>query len=210
MNKKIIDFRSEFSNKEEFMEIKEKQKIKAVQLAKVLNITDRQIRNLANDNVIIKEKGAYLFLESIHSYINYLKTINDGDANLKDIKLKKETEKLSKDIELKSIKIAELKNTLHSAEIVEKVMTDMLLNLKGKLLSVPNKVSPLLLGIDNLGDIQEIILNAIQDTLDEISGYTPELFKNKNVVIDDEVEENDKKEIKGGRKARNTKFEKNN
>lgn len=192
------------------MEIKEKQKIKAVQLAKILNITDRQIRNLANDNVIIKEKGSYLFLESVHSYINYLKTINDGDANLKDIKLKKETEKLSKDIELKAIKIAELKNTLHSAEIVEKIMTDMLLNLKGKLLSIPNKVSSLLLGIENLGDIQEIVLNAVQDALEEISDYSPELFQNKNITFEeDEVEEYDKKENKGGSKTKNTKSKKN-
>lgn len=188
------------------MEIKEKQKIKAVQLAKLLNMNDRHLRRLAEENVVIKEKGAYLFLESVHSYINYLKTINDGDANLKDIKLKKETEKLSKDIELKAIKIAELKNTLHSAEIVEKIMTDMLLNLKGKLLSIPNKVSPLLLGIENLGDIQEIVLNAVQDALEEISDYSPELFQNKNIAFEeDEVEEDDK----GGSKTKNTKSKKN-
>lgn len=192
------------------MEIKEKQKIKAVQLAKLLNMNDRHLRRLAEENVVIKEKGAYLFLESVHSYINYLKTINDGDANLKDIKLKKETEKLSKDIELKAIKIAELKNTLHSAEIVEKIMTDMLLNLKGKLLSIPNKVSPLLLGIENLGDIQEIVLNAVQDALEEISDYSPELFQNKNIAFEeDEVEEYDKRENKGGSKTKNTKSKKN-
>ena len=47
------------------MLIKENQIIKATELAKLLGITDRHLRNLANEKIIKKtEKGKYLFLDS--------------------------------------------------------------------------------------------------------------------------------------------------
>ena len=124
------------------------------------------------------------------------------------MKLKKETEKIAKDIELKAIKISELKNELHSADIVRKVMTVMLTNLKGKLLAVPNKIAPLVVGCDNLGDIQDIVLSSIEDVLLELSDYSPELFKNKNIILEDEEEVEDEKKGKGGNKK--SKPKKNN
>ena len=53
------------------MEIKENQVIRVTQLAVLLGITDRHVRNLANEGIIKKtEKGKYLFLESIQGYMN--------------------------------------------------------------------------------------------------------------------------------------------
>ena len=49
--------------------IKENQIIKATELAKLLGITDRHLRNLANEGIIKKtEKGKYLFFESVQGY----------------------------------------------------------------------------------------------------------------------------------------------
>ena len=109
---------------------------------------------------------------------------------------------------MKAIKISELKNELHSADIVRKVMTTMLTNLKGKLLAVPNKIAPLVVGCDNLGDIQDIVLSSIEDVLLELSDYTPELFKNKNIIIENEEVEDEKSKGKGG--IRKSKSKKNN
>ena len=189
------------------MLIKEKQIIKSTELAKILGITDRHIRNLANEGVIKKtEKGKYLFIESIQGYIGYLETKNEVDIDLKDEKIKEETKKIKKDIELKSLKIAELKNQLHSAPIIEEVMTNMLVALKGKLLSVSNKLAPAVIACDNLGEIQDIIHSEILDTLEELSEYDPDMFKNKNYIEEDEdIEESKKEKIK---KQKGTKNEK--
>jgi transcriptional regulator, merR family len=189
------------------MLIKEKQIIKSTELAKILGITDRHIRNLANEGVIKKtEKGKYLFIESIQGYIGYLETKNEVDIDLKDEKIKEETKKIKKDIELKSLKIAELKNQLHSAPIIEEVMTNMLVALKGKLLSVSNKLAPAVIACDNLGEIQDIIHSEILDTLEELSEYDPDMFKNKNYIEEDEdIEESKKEKVK---KQKGTKNEK--
>ncbi|WP_064611169.1 hypothetical protein [Streptobacillus moniliformis] len=170
------------------MLIKEGQLIKAVELAKIIGITDRHVRNLAKEGIIKKtETGKYLFIESLQGYIRYLETKKEADVNLKDEKIKEEISKIKVDTELKKIRIAELKNQLHDAKIVEEVMNNMLVNLKGKLLSVSNKIAPLVIACDNLGEIQSIIHDSISDTLVELSNYNSDLFKNQKHI--EEIEE---------------------
>ena len=172
------------------MTVKENQIIKGVELAKLLGLSERHIRRLSEENIVKKNgQGKYLLLESTLSYIEYLKTVNSGDVDLKDEKIKTEITKNKRDIELKSLKIAELKNQLHSAIIIEEVMTSMLLGIKGKLLSIANKLAPMLIGIETLGEIQDIIQESISDSLVELSEYSPELFKNKNYIDELEDEE---------------------
>ena len=164
--------------------------VSSLKLAEIFGVTDRYIRKLAKENIVKKSgtRGKYMLAESVKGFIEFLRESSSANIDLKDAKLKKETEKITKDIELKSLKISELKNELHSAEIVKKVMTTMLTNLKGKLLAVPNKIAPLVVACDNLGDIQDIVLSSIEDVLLELSDYNPELFKNKNIILDDEDE----------------------
>nr|DAT00281.1 MAG TPA: Protein of unknown function (DUF1441) [Caudoviricetes sp.] len=184
--------------------------VSSPELAELFGVTDRYIRMLAKDEIVKKSgtRGKYLLAESIKGFIAFLRESSSVDVDLKEVKLKKETEKIAKDIELKAIKISELKNELHSADIVRKVMTVMLTNLKGKLLAVPNKIAPLVVGCDNLGDIQDIVLSSIEDVLLELSDYTPELFKNKNIIIENEEVEDEKSKGKGG--IRKSKPKKNN
>ncbi len=170
--------------------IKENQIVKRIELAKLLGISERHVLRLAEENIIQKKgQGRYLLLESVQGYIEYIKSSNSGDVDLKDEKIKTEIAKNERDIELKSLKISELKNQLHSAGIIEEVMTNMLLGIKGKLLSIPNKLAPALIGVDTLGEIQDIILTEITDSLTELSEYDPEMFKNKNYIEELEEEE---------------------
>ena len=180
------------------MEAKNNEIIKGIALAKILNMSERHLRRLAEENVIKKNgQNKYLFLESVHSYLDYLELKNDADVDLKEEKIKEEIKKIKKDTELKTLKISELKNQLHSATVIEEVMTNMLVNIKGKLLSLPNKLAPAVISCDNLGEIQDIILTGISDTLTELSEYSPEIFKSKNFVDEDEEERiNIKKEKK--------------
>ena len=172
------------------MVVKEGQIVRAMDLAKMLGVSDRHIRDLANENVVKKTaQGKYLLLESVRGYIEYLKSRNDADISLKDEKIKEETKRIIKDTEIKELKIKELKNQLHSADVIEKVMTDSLINMKGKLLSLSNKLAPQIIALDNLGEIQDVIQDWIFEALEELSEYNPEMFRSKNFVDDEEEEE---------------------
>ena len=171
------------------MEIKSGQIIKGVQLAVSLGLSERHIRRLANENVLKKNgQGKYLFLESVHGYLEYMELKNGTDIDLKDEKIKEEIKKIKKDIELKSLRISELKSQLHSAENVKKVMNNMLANIRGKLLALSNKLAPSVIACDNLGEIQDIIHTNILVALDELSNYDAETFKN-NILLEEELEE---------------------
>ena len=127
-------------------------------------------------------------LESVHGYLEYMELKNGTDIDLKDEKIKEETKKIKKDIELKSLRISELKSQLHSAENVKKVMNNMLANIRGKLLALSNKLAPSVIACDNLGEIQDIIHTNILVALDELSNYDAETFKN-NILLEEELEE---------------------
>ena len=171
------------------MEIKSGQIIKGVQLAVILGLSERHIRRLANENVIKKNgQGKYLFLESVHGYLENMELKKGTDKDIKDEKIKEETKKIKKDIELKSLRISELKSQLHSAENVKKVMNNMLANIRGKLLALSNKLAPSVIACDNLGEIQDIIHTNILVALDELSNYDAETFKN-NILLEEELEE---------------------
>ena len=121
---------------------------------------------------------------------------------MKDEKIKEEIKRIKKDTELKGLKIKELRNQLHSANIIEKVMTSSLVNLKGRLLSLSNRLAPQLIALDNLGEIQEVIQDSIIEALEELSEYNPEMFKNKNFIEEDDEEEQEEIKIGKGKRGR--------
>ena len=139
-------------------------------LAKMIGLSERQIQRLVKEGVIL--------VGSVQGYLNYVEDKSNTDVDLKEEKIKQEIKRLKKDTELKDLKIKETKNQLHLASIVEKVMTDMLMNIKGKLLSISSKVAPAVIAADNLGEIQDVIQDEIFEVLEELSEYDPEMFKN--------------------------------
>lgn len=175
----------------------------ALELAKLFDVTDRHIRDLAKEGYIFKtERGVYMLVESIKGYIRYLEEKNNVPADLKEEKLKEEISRIKKDTELKQLRISELRNQLHSADVVREVMTNMLVNMKGKLLSISNKLAPQVIAMDNLAEIQDTIQSEILETLKELSEYSPEMFRNKNTI---DIEEEEFEKIENKTKGRNKK-----
>ena len=179
--------------------IKENVTTTSTELANLFGVSDRHIRDLAVEGYIVRtERGKYYLFESIKGYIKYLEDRNSAPADVKEAKIKEEIERLKKDTELKKLRIQEMKNQLHSADTIKEVMVNMLMNMKGKLLSISNKLAPLIIGMDNLGEIQDAIQSEILESLEELSDYDSELFKSKKFIeIDEEIEEIEQQRKKG-------------
>ena len=145
---------------------------------------------MANDGVIKRnDKGKYLLYESIRSYINYLKETENTPQQLQEEKLKNEIEYLKTRDRKENIKIKILESDLHEASEVKRVMNNAISGFKGQLLTMPYKLAPLVIGIDNLGEIQEIISDNINAVLQELSEYDRSKFlKNKEYVNRDDEE----------------------
>ena len=150
---------------------------KLKELAKVIGLSERHLQRLSQEGIIKKnDKGKYLLYESIRSYINYLKEIESTPQQLQEEKLKNEIEYLKTRDRKENIKIKILEADLHEASDVKRVMNNIISGFKGQLQTIPYKLAPLVIGIDNLGEIQEIITNNINSVLLELSEYDRSKF----------------------------------
>lgn len=163
---------------------------KLKELAKVIGLSERHLQRLSQEGIIKKnDNGKYLLYESIRSYINHLKEIESTPQQLQEEKLKNEIEYLKTRDKKENIKIKILESDLHEASDVKKVMNNIIAGFKGQLQTLPYKLAPLIIGIDNLGELQELILDNINNVLQELSEYDRSKFlKNKEYVIEDDNE----------------------
>ena len=165
--------------------------IKIRELAEILGISERQIQRLTKDDVIKKnDKGKYLFYKSVRSYINYLRELEGTPQQLQEEKLKNEIDYLKTRDRKENIKIKILEGDLHEADDVKRVMNNIIAGFKGQLQTIPYKLAPLIIGVENLGELQEIISDNINSILKELSEYDRNKFiKNKEYIIEDDEEE---------------------
>lgn len=169
--------------------------VSASVLAELLGVTDRRVRQLAEEGIFTRvSKGRYNLPESIKTYINMLKMeqdiVNAGTGDGLDL----ETERAIKiRVERKQaeIKLALMKGEVHKAADVEQIMTDMLTSFRTKLLNIPAKLAPILVARNEVGHIKDLINNEIIEVLNELKDYNPSDFYAEEYIDYDEDEVED-------------------
>ena len=163
-------------------------------LANLFGMTPRRIRQLENEGVIKKvARGKYSLQENIKSYITFIKaSVNLKENNTEETKINYDEEHAlleKRKREKIELELASMRGTMHFSEDVERVMNDMLSNFRAKILALPSRVAPRLIGIDTIADIQEILQIEILEVLQELSEYNPiEFYSEEYVdVLDDEI-----------------------
>lgn len=140
-------------------------------VARFLDITERRVRQLRDENVIAEvHPGLYNLKDTNHRYINYLRKRNPESEesisyNTERAKLVR-AKRLNEELELKL-----RENQLHSTEDVETVMTDMLVNFKARLLAIPAKLAPIMSKKTSQSEIAQILKGSIIDALNELSDF---------------------------------------
>lgn len=161
-------------------------------MGKLLGVSDSRIRQLAREGILIRaSKGRYLLYDSIKNYIRTLKIQKDIEIGDEDTELVLEEEKAKheKVKRLQSVlKLALMQGEVHKGTDVEAVMNDMLTNVKSKLLGLPAKISPRLVGQDEIGYIKEVLTVEVRETLNELRVYNPSDFYSEEFIdIDDHI-----------------------
>lgn len=160
-------------------------------MAALLGFTRQRINQLAKEGILEKQAaGRFPLMKNVQRYIEYLRTgvkdKGDGDeeAQAKYWEEKALHEKAKR--ETAELKLGQLKNQLHDAADVELVMTNMLATFRSRILSIPEKVSPKVLGVKNLSEISDAINTEVLEALAELSEYDPGMFAGVGV---DETED---------------------
>lgn len=165
------------------------------QLAELLGLTPRRIQQLAEEGVIVKaSRGQYKAANSIQNYIRYLqdkeRAVSDDDIDyFKERALHEKAKREKAELEL-----AVMKGELHRSEDVKFVMNDMIAAFRSKVLSLPSKLAPQLVGKTDMAVVQEYISRETYEALTELSEYEPQSFYAKSaeyvdVSPDEEADE---------------------
>jgi phage terminase Nu1 subunit (DNA packaging protein) len=157
----------------------------------LLGYTRRHINQLTREGVLErKAPGRFLLMQNIKKYIDFIRTGQRSDeeeeATAQYWEEKALHEKAKR--EMAELKLAKLKNQLHDARDVEMVMTNMLVTFRNRILAMPSKLAPQLIGVTNLAEIQSIIDKEAREALTELSEYDPAMFAGgEELEEDDEV-----------------------
>lgn len=165
-------------------------------LSKIIGVSDRRIRQLADEGILTKaSSGRYNLQESLHSYILNLRVANDATKNpdLED-KLDYALEKAMHERvkrHMSELQYALMKGNVHKSEDVEAVMTNMLTNFKTKIMNLPSKLTPLLVDRKDKKYILDLLTDEFHEALNELSDYNAGDFYSDDYIDieDDEPEE---------------------
>lgn len=140
-------------------------------LARLLCITDRRVRQLVTDGIITKQpEGDYLLPEAIAEYYAFKYKPDEAVDYMEEKALHEKAKRALAELEL-----AKRRNEVHDAEDVQIVMVDMLTNLRSQLLGLPTKMAQQLAERD-AGYIDKALTKEIEERLSELSDYSPTMF----------------------------------
>lgn len=174
------------------------------ELAEVLGLSDRRIRQLEKEGVISKiSRGKYNLPQAVQQYINWIKSQATAKSE-EEFDLKKEKTLLTRAQRQRvELELQIMRGELHRSEDVKRVMNDMLGAFRARCLAIPSKAAPRLQGQTDLAVIQDVLKKEVYEALVELSEYDPEVFylqsKDKLVLDDDDDKETlPEKETKQG------------
>lgn len=154
------------------------------QLARLLDITSRQVRQLSTENVLHRAtdddgkelRGRYDLVPSVRGYCRYLRTLSRLDDSSESQNTELKNRKLGAEAEMSELRLKQFKGQLHHADDVAFVMTNMLTFFRQRVLAIPSRTARLLVGKTKFQEIFQLLKGEIHDCLRELSGYDPKIF----------------------------------
>lgn len=129
-----------------------------------LALTPRRVRQLRDEGALIeKAPGLYELQSSVVRYITYLRRGNLNEERTKLTRAKREAADMENEVR---------RGNLHSTEDIEKGLAAMCLNIRGRLSTLPAKLSGELAQMsgDRAG-IFDKLKGAIDEALEDLSSY---------------------------------------
>lgn len=156
---------------EQIVKINKATKTTADGLAACFGLSRPRIVQLANEGVLLRDENSkYSISDNVQRYINS-KAGGDGGLSFDAERTKHEKFKSR----LTELRLEKMEGRMHDAKDIERVMTEMLTNLRTQLLGLPSQLSG---QIANQPQevVYQIMTKAIEEKLSELADYSPELF----------------------------------
>lgn len=144
-------------------------------LAKVFNLTERRIQQLARDGVIPKpEKGKYDFLGSTRAYIKYLQDRSTGRENEPQDAYVERARLLKAQADKTEHEVRVLIGEVITKEEAFLMLTEVISVLRSKFMALPSRAAPELQHLTTYAEIESCLKGNVYEILTEVTRYEPE------------------------------------
>lgn len=156
-------------------------------LAKLLNLSERRIQQLAREGVIPRVgTGQYDVIGAIRGYLKYIQPDHD-DQNSSNYQQQK-TRLAGLQADLLELRLARSQGKFIPADIVDSTWADSILRARAVLLGLPPRLSAKISQItDDPKAITRIITQGIEEALDELS--KPVTYEDDTLDLSDDDED---------------------
>jgi len=173
-------------------------------LAGLLGFTRQRINQLAKEGILEKKApGRFPLMLNIKRYVEFLRTgqkDEDEEATAQYWEEKALHEKAKR--EMAELKLAKIRGQLHDAADIELAITNMLVTFRNRILGVPQKVAPKIIGLTSLAEVMEVINTELLEALTELSEYDPAMFAGGEDIEEEDDEAVSKDAQIGGPSAK--------
>jgi phage terminase Nu1 subunit (DNA packaging protein) len=145
------------------------------QMAELLGLTPRRIQQLAEEGVIVKSsRGKYVAAESIQNYIQFQSESGGGASEVDYFDERALHERVKR--RKAELELAVMEGDLHRSDDVRLVMNDMIVTFRSRILAMPSKLAPQMLGQSELPVVLDLLTKEVKEAASELSEYDPEKF----------------------------------
>lgn len=146
--------------------------VKPSELAVVIGLTGRRIRQLTEDGMLHKVDGAYNLAQSVQAYIRQAsKETSDEDRKIDLGKRKAEMLLKASKAQVAKLEAEELAGKMHRTEDVEAITNDMIYAIRDALMSLPGRLAVDVAAASNPSEAAIVIRREVYKVLSELAEY---------------------------------------
>ena len=152
------------------------------ELAVVLGLTSKQVRNLAEDGIIVQDdKNKYPLCRNVQAYMTYRSSRAPSEDDLKFEKARRGAElKLrAAKADRASLEAGELKGSMHRSDDIREITEDMLYAIRNGLMALPGRLAVDVVGCRNAAEAYDVIKREAHALMREFAEYRydPERYR---------------------------------
>ena len=143
------------------------------ELACVLGITGRNVRQLVEDGQLEKKDGRFLLCDSVQRYVAFKsrKEADDEEKRLEKARRTADVTMKASKAQIAKMEADELKGKMHRSEDVEAMTADLIYTIRGSLLALPGRLAVDVAAVKTPAEAAEVIRKEVAMLMQELSQY---------------------------------------
>lgn len=146
--------------------------VSTTELACVLGVTGRRIRQMVEDGQLAKEsQGRFKLCDAVRQYIEFRDRQKKDDDALDMEKLEEEVRLKRAKATMAQLEVEELQGKMHRSEDVAAMTEDLIYAIRGALLALPGRLAMDVAAVNTPAEAAQLIRKELFTVMDDLANY---------------------------------------